>query len=159
MDCSFCRIRYGCRANRVALDHFGHRIASEAGRVGGATMPSTGKLTAAEQLVQERVRAERELDHTAAGLANAERGAGGERQCRTPAVRRQLELMALGEGRDAAPLGRPAADRQVGLEDVGDAARSMRSTKSKRVNSLSPAAIGIAGRGPDAVAHRRGRRR
>src|SRR5262249_56040542 len=73
----------------------------------------------ADQLVQERIGAQRVLEDETGRLARGERDARGERGRPGPEVRRQSYVIGGGDRADAHALGEPAGDGEIGLEHVG----------------------------------------
>ena len=94
------------------------------------------------------------LDHRGRRTGECQAHPRAERQRRAPAVRRQFQLVRFGERSDPSTLGRSTADGQVRLHYV-DRVDPIRSWKSNRVNSLSPAAIAIVVEDRTAAAPRR----
>src|SRR5262245_47231279 len=74
-----------------------------------------------DQLVEQRVGAERVLEDEAGALARGQGEAGGEGGRAGPEMRRQPQVEGRRDGGDADAFRQAAGDREVGLQDVGAA--------------------------------------
>ena len=112
------------------------------GRSGTSISPPFDRKILLDQIVQQRVGAERILDDEPGRRGRRDCKPGGKGRRAGPQMRRQLQVEGAGDRRNAHRLGDAAADREVGLHDVDRA-------QHREVAEIVAGELALAGRDRD----------
>jgi hypothetical protein len=118
-------------------------VDAEARALGDFDLPIHDWKVLERELVQHGVGAERVLQDEAAGRDRSYLQARGKGRRPAPQVGREAQLMSARQRLEPERLGDPAGDRKI-RRRMSTARNSIRSRKSRRVNSDSPLAIGMS---------------